>query len=60
MITDIVLTIAVVSLIWCLSFISVIFLLLSDVDYETKNSYSIMVLGVIVFILFLFCVYLLL
>jgi len=60
MITDVVLTIAVVLFIWCLSFISVLFLLLSDADYETKNSYSIMVLGVIVFLLFLFCVYLLL
>ena len=57
MITDVVLTIAIVSFIWCLSFISVLFLLLSDVDYKTKNRYSVMVLGVIVFVLFLYCGY---
>lgn len=60
MITDIVVTIAVVVFVWCLSFISVMFLLLSDSDYKTKNSYSIMVLGVIVFVLLLYCVYMLL
>lgn len=60
MITDIVLTVAIVVFVWCLSFISVMFLLLSDVDYKTKNSYSIMVLCVIVFVLFLYCGYMLL
>lgn len=64
MITDVVVTvdivtIAVVSFIWCLSFISVVFLLLSDADYKTKNSYSIMMLGVIVFVLFLYSGYML-
>lgn len=59
MITDIVLTVAVVVFVWCLSFISVMFLLLSDIDYKTKNSYSIVVLGVIVFVLFLYCGYML-
>ena len=59
MITDVVLTIAVVVFVWCLSFISVMFLLLSDADYKTKNSYSIMVLGVIVLVLFLYCGYVL-
>lgn len=67
MITDVVLNITVVSFIWCLSFISVMFLLLSDIDYKTKNShilksknsYSIMVLCVIVFVLFLYCGYML-
>lgn len=51
MITDVVVTIAVVVFVWCLSFICVMFLLLSDIDYKTKNSYSIMVLGVIVLVL---------
>ena len=60
MITDVVVTIAVVSFIWCLSFISVMFLLLSDVDYKTKSRYSIVVLSVIVFVLFLYCTYMLL
>lgn len=60
MITDVVLTIAVVSFTWCLSFISILFLMLSDADYKTKNSYSIMVLGVIVFALFLYSGYMLL
>ena len=68
MITDVVVTVAVLLFIWCLSFISVMFLLLSDADYKTKNScilktknsYSIMVLGVIVFVLFLYCGYMLL
>lgn len=65
MITDVVLsvdivTITVVSFILCLSFISVMFLLLSDADYKTKNSYSIMVLGVIVFVLSMYCGYMLL
>lgn len=60
MITDVVLTITVVSFVWCLSFISVLFLLLSDTDYKTKNSYSIMVLSVIVLVLFLYCGYMLL
>jgi hypothetical protein len=58
-ITDVVLTIAVVVFVWCLSFISVMFLLLSDADYKTKNSYSTMVLGVIVLVLFLYCGYML-
>lgn len=60
MITDVVLTVAVVLFVWCLSLISVLFLMLSDVDYETKNCYSITVLGVIVFVLFLYCGYMLL
>lgn len=59
MITDVVLNITVVSFIWCLSFISVMFLLLSEADYKTKNSYSIMVLSVIVAVLFLYCGYML-
>lgn len=59
MITDVVVTVAVVSFVWCLSFISVMFLLLSDADYKTKNSYSILVLGVILFVLFLYCGYML-
>lgn len=57
MITNVVLTIAVVSFILCLSFISVMFLILSDADYKTKNSYSIMVLSVVVFMLFVYCGY---
>lgn len=57
MITDVVLTIATVSFVWCLSFISVMFLILSDADYNTKNSYSIMVLYVIVFMLSIYCGY---
>ena len=60
MITDVVLTIATVSFIWCLSFFSVLLLLLSDADYETKNSYSITVLCLIVFVLIVFCGYMLL
>lgn len=59
MITDVVLTIAVVSFTWCLSFISVMFLLLSDADYKTKNRYSIMVLGVIVLVLIGYSAYML-
>lgn len=65
MITDVVLTVDIVTItvvlfIWCLSFICVMFLLLSDADYKTKNSYSIMVLSLIVFMLFLYCGYMLL
>ena len=57
MITDVVVTVAVLLFIWCLSFISVMFLLLSDADYKTKNRYSIMMLYLIMVVLFLYCGY---
>lgn len=60
MITDVVLTIATVSFVLCLGFISILLLLLSDADYETKNRYSIMVLCLIVVVLIFYCVYMLL
>ena len=56
---NIMLTIAVIAFVWCLSFISAMILMFSDADYKTKNSYSIMVLGVIVLVLMGYCTYLL-